>query len=170
MSFLDGKAIRDWCKQRFQSKDDLLRTMETVTENREEGKSVDALVIKEVFQNVSDGKALLASAITDRGVQTDAEDSFMVMAENIRKIQGGDPPTPSETICTISAQPSEKNGALWIGTEDNESVQGGREGEFLLSSTESEKSGALWDENSEGTEDTILGTVDNGKIGNMWIE
>lgn len=89
MSFLDGRAIRDWCRQRFQLKDDILKTVENVTENTEEGKSVDALVIKEVFQNVSDGKVLLASAITDKGVLTDAEDSFAVMAGNIGQIEMG---------------------------------------------------------------------------------
>lgn len=89
MSFLDGRAIRDWCKQRFQLKDNILKTVETVTENTEEGKSVDALVIKEVFQSVSDGKALLASVITDKGVATDARDTFFVMAENVGKIKAG---------------------------------------------------------------------------------
>lgn len=89
MSFLDGRAIRDWCRQRFQRKDDMLKTVETVTENTEEGKSVDALVIKKVFQSVSDGKALLASVITDKGVATDAGDTFAVMAGNIGKIESG---------------------------------------------------------------------------------
>ena len=88
MAFLDGKALRDWCKRSFQLKGDMLKTAETVMENKEEGKSVDALVVKEVFQNVSDGKRLLASAITDKGVSTDAGDSFSVMAENVGKIQG----------------------------------------------------------------------------------
>ena len=88
MAFLDGKALRDWCKRSFQLKGDMLKTAETVMENKEEGKSVDALVVKEVFQNDSDGKRLLASAITDKGVSTDAGDSFSVMAENVGKIQG----------------------------------------------------------------------------------
>ena len=88
MAFLDGKALRDWCKRSFQLKGDRLKRAETVMENKEEGKSVDALVVKEVFQNVSDGKRLLASAITDKGVSTDAGDSFSVMAENVGKIQG----------------------------------------------------------------------------------
>lgn len=89
MSFLDGRALRDWCREKFQLKDDILRTTEAVTENTEEGKSVDALVIKEVFQSVSDGKLLIASAITDKGILTDAGNSFAVMAENIRQIETG---------------------------------------------------------------------------------
>lgn len=89
MSLLDGRAVRDWCKQTFQFKGDMLKTVETVKENTEEGKSVDALVIKEVFQSVSDGKELLASAITGKGVSTDAGATFSIMAENVGKIQGG---------------------------------------------------------------------------------
>ncbi|WP_372632396.1 hypothetical protein [Cohnella sp.] len=45
--------------------------------------------ITELFTNVSDGKALIASAITDKGVQTDANDSFAEMADNIEAIQTG---------------------------------------------------------------------------------
>lgn len=40
----------------------------------------------ELFQSVSSGKELLASALTDKGVTTLATDSFEVMANNIRKI------------------------------------------------------------------------------------
>lgn len=87
MSFLDPRAVRDWCRQKFVSNDDVLKTKEAVTANAEEGKVADALVVKEVFQSVSDGKALLASAITDKGVQTDANASFKVMAGNISQIE-----------------------------------------------------------------------------------
>lgn len=68
----------------------VLATKEEVQGNVESGKLVDALVIKEVFQSVSDGKGAIASAITDKGVQTDAEDTFAVMAENIGQISTGD--------------------------------------------------------------------------------
>ena len=44
------------------------------------------LAIKECFQSVSDGKALVASAITDKKVATDATATFATMAANIRKI------------------------------------------------------------------------------------
>lgn len=55
--------------------------------------------INEVFQSVSNGKALVASAITDKGVSTSSSDSFSTMATNIRSIpnQGGGI-TPSGTI------------------------------------------------------------------------
>ena len=41
---------------------------------------------EELFQSVSNGKMLLASAITDKGVTTLATDTFEKMASNIRKI------------------------------------------------------------------------------------
>ena len=43
--------------------------------------------IDEVFQSVSNGKELLADAITDKGVQTSASDSFATMATNISNIE-----------------------------------------------------------------------------------
>lgn len=89
MALLDPRAMRDWCRQKFLSKDNVLKTKETVEANEAEGKSVDALVIKEVFQSVSDGKSLIASAITDKGVQTDATATFSEMAGNISTIQSG---------------------------------------------------------------------------------
>lgn len=42
--------------------------------------------LKKCFQSVSDGKALVASAITDKRVPTDATATFAQMAENILKI------------------------------------------------------------------------------------
>ena len=40
----------------------------------------------EVFQSVSNGKELIADAITDKGVSTSASDSFQTMATNISSI------------------------------------------------------------------------------------
>ena len=37
----------------------------------------------ELFQSVSNGKSLVASAITDKGIATDATDTFATMANNI---------------------------------------------------------------------------------------
>lgn len=45
--------------------------------------------IDEVFQSVSDGKELIADAITDKGVPTSATDTFSTMATNISNISGG---------------------------------------------------------------------------------
>ena len=43
----------------------------------------------ELFQSVSNGKTLVASAITDKGVATDATDTFATMADNINQISTG---------------------------------------------------------------------------------
>ena len=42
--------------------------------------------INEVFQDVDNGKTLIASAITDKGIATSDNDTFQVMADNISKI------------------------------------------------------------------------------------
>ena len=52
--------------------------------------------LQEVFQSVSNGKNLIASAITDKGVDTLADATFEQMADNIGKISGG-----SETTTTV---------------------------------------------------------------------
>lgn len=46
--------------------------------------------INEVFQNVSNGKQLIATAITDKGINTSSDDTFQTMANNIGKISGVD--------------------------------------------------------------------------------
>lgn len=43
--------------------------------------------IEECFQSVSDGKALVASAITDKGVTTASDATFATMATNIASIK-----------------------------------------------------------------------------------
>lgn len=45
--------------------------------------------MNQVFRSVSDGKSKVASAITDKGVTTEADATFSVMAENISKIKKG---------------------------------------------------------------------------------
>ncbi len=46
--------------------------------------------VKEVFQSVSSGKEIIASAITDKGVETDAQATFTTMAQNIIDIPTGE--------------------------------------------------------------------------------
>lgn len=53
--------------------------------------------INEVFQSASNGKQLIANAITGKGVKTSVNDSFQVMATNIGKISGGGSTTYSVT-------------------------------------------------------------------------
>ena len=50
---------------------------------------VIAKEINEIKKSVSDGKSKVASAITDKGVATEATDTFDVMAKNVGKIQTG---------------------------------------------------------------------------------
>ena len=45
--------------------------------------------INEVFQSASNGKALIASAITGKGIETAASDSYALMAQNISNITTG---------------------------------------------------------------------------------
>ena len=44
--------------------------------------------LDELFQSVSDGKTLVANAITDKGISTSSTDTFATMASNIRNITG----------------------------------------------------------------------------------
>ncbi|MDE6852025.1 MAG: bacterial Ig-like domain-containing protein [Lachnospiraceae bacterium] len=67
----------------------ILKDIEQIKINTESGRLVDALILKEVFQSVSDGKSMIASAITDKGVDTDAMATFFTMAQNIRKLVVG---------------------------------------------------------------------------------
>ena len=50
--------------------------------------------INELFQNVDNGKDLIASAITDKGVDTSKDDTFETMANNILSIITGGDLTP----------------------------------------------------------------------------
>ena len=53
--------------------------------------AIDSLndTVNDCFQSVSDGKALLASAITDKGIDTPSDATFAEMAENIANIIAG---------------------------------------------------------------------------------
>lgn len=67
----------------------ILDTMEEVNANTQPNQLAGALAVKELFQFVSNGKSLLASAITDKGVPTAAGATFQQMANNIAEIQTG---------------------------------------------------------------------------------
>ena len=45
--------------------------------------------VTQVKKSVSDGKELVATAITDKGVATEPTDTFATMAENVRRIESG---------------------------------------------------------------------------------
>lgn len=52
--------------------------------------------LNEVFQSVSNGKSLIASAITDKGIETTADATFEIMAENIGMISSGKFASPAD--------------------------------------------------------------------------
>lgn len=56
--------------------------------------------LSELFTNVSNGKTLIAAAITDKGVTTSANDTFGTMASNIVSISG------KEQINTLTLNPT----------------------------------------------------------------
>ena len=66
-------------------------TLSTTSENPVQNRVITAR-LNEVFQSVSNGKTLIASAITGKGVPTDATDTFATMASNISNIPSGEAP------------------------------------------------------------------------------
>lgn len=80
--------------------------LQTKTDNRlyTTNKSVVG-AINELFQSVSDGKRLLASALTDKGIPTLATESFEEMAQKILQITTSipNPPTTSRNTITTKA-------------------------------------------------------------------
>lgn len=69
--------------------------------------------IDQLFTSVSNGKSLIAGAITDKGVSTSASDSFQQMASNIGQIEMGG------GSCTGSMQFAPKNGVKYIYIDGN---------------------------------------------------
>ena len=69
--------------------------------------------LTEVKKSVSDGKTLVATAITDKGVETAADATFAVMAANIKAIESGG--GIGLNIFTQETEPETKEG-IWIQT------------------------------------------------------
>lgn len=64
--------------------------------------------INEVFQSVSNGKKIVAKAITDKGVNTLATDTFTQMATNIGQIQGSSGTVTTDIQNTLNRCGSKK--------------------------------------------------------------
>lgn len=60
--------------------------------------------VTQVKKSVSDGKSKVASAITDKGVDTEATDTFDTMAENIGKISSGGYVVPVQALSSKAMQ------------------------------------------------------------------
>ena len=76
--------------------------------------------VEELPQKVAAGKSLIAEAITEKGVPTEATDSFATMAENIRQISGGGggesylpASDPDEIICEAFAGNFDPDSLTW---------------------------------------------------------
>lgn len=67
--------------------------------------------LNEVFQSVSEGKSLVASAITDKGVDTASDATFQQMAENIGLIKNGGDNLPYFELAYV-----ETNGTQYFDT------------------------------------------------------
>lgn len=95
--------------------------------------------VNELFTNVSDGKALVASAITDKGVSTQSDATFATMAANIRDIPTGTTPTGTKQITITENGTTTENVAAYENAEITVHVSGGgsqanyRAGSFSLS-------------------------------------
>lgn len=70
------------------SEKDVLKSVLKVPQIEEQLENIQN-ELEEVFQSVSNGKTLIASAITDKGVTTSNDVTFKQMADNIRLIEGG---------------------------------------------------------------------------------
>ena len=70
--------------------------------------------ITELFQNVSNGKQLIATAITDKGVTTGSDSTFQNMANNIRNIKGEN----------VNGMVFEMNGKKYKITKDENGLKG----------------------------------------------
>ena len=93
---MDGDAS---VKERIE---DINRQLDDLKNNSDSNEYATKSELEEVFQSVSNGKSLIAEAITDKGVETSATDTFKAMAQNIEKIQGGEN-TPVKTEELISS-------------------------------------------------------------------
>ena len=87
--------------------------------------------IDELFTDVSEGKALIATAVTDKGVETAATDSFSTMADKIGQITTE---TPIETVdiifeslsgisgCTVIIEYENAPMSVWVVQKNNYKV------------------------------------------------
>lgn len=95
--FLDFEGVKHlWSKvnmQDYPNNETLIGVIEAIDETKADKEAlaeVDARV-DELFQNVSDGKELIASAITDKGVYASDDETFEELSNKITLIPVGPP-------------------------------------------------------------------------------
>ena len=77
--------------------------------------------INEVFQNVSNGKQLIATAITDKGVATSSNSTFQTMADNIKNISSANINVEGFTEYTLF-ETDEVIPDTWIGANGGKNL------------------------------------------------
>lgn len=87
--FMPSKDIEKLLEKKFDKSGILSAVSATPSDEKVLSEKAVKTELDKLFQSVSDGKTLVASAITDKGVDTLATDTFQTMADNIGKIQTG---------------------------------------------------------------------------------
>lgn len=104
---------------------ELLNSIGDVSQLDTQAKSTLVAAINELFTSVSDGKAMVAAAITDMGVSTAANASFSTMANNIRELGG-----PAALVKSLTFTGTYANSTYF--TEATSAVFGCQDGRLAL--------------------------------------
>lgn len=96
---LSEEAAANLQEQVDDIKNSILDSMSAIEANTQEDQLAGALALKELStelkKSVSDGKTLVANAITEKGIETATDATFAVMAENISQLSS----EPDSYIC-----------------------------------------------------------------------
>ena len=135
------------------SEEVLLSTYQTKTDDEliTQNKTIVG-AINETFQSVSNGKTLIASAITDKGISTSNTDTFETMANNIASIITGSGSTEIKYVESIAL---DKNTAT-INLGETEQLTA------TLTPTDATIQDILWKSSNEA-----IATVNNGLISTL---
>lgn len=91
-AYFDGSKSISLKEMGIMSKEEILLNFEDIRKKYNELNDVVTKLserVNNLFQSVSNGKATIAEAITDKGIETSATDEFSIMATNISNIPSG---------------------------------------------------------------------------------